>query len=146
LDERLDLVGAGVALLVYVSSIMVFAARIIFDLPPGHLIGIPFLLAACPLGYLIYEAGRVGRPGLYYVQVGLMLASVIVVFLFDYVFAIGWRDNQQIVVPFVTLYFGGLGGMIGVASRAGQRWLVAAVVLFFTTAILAFVQRAVTGL
>jgi len=139
-------VGAVVALLVYVSSIAVFSARIIFDLPPGHLIGIPFLLTAFPLGYLIFRATSVGRPVLYYIQVGLMLASVVLVFLLDYVFAVDWRDSQWTVVPFVVLYIGGLGGMIGIAARAGQKWIVPAVVLFFATTILAFVQRAITGL
>lgn len=146
MDERLSVVGAVVALFVYVSSIVVFSARIIFDLPPGHPIGIPVLLTALPLSYMLFKARRVDRPVLYRIQVGLMLASVIVVFLFDYVLDVDWRDSQWIVVPFVILYFGGLGGMIGVAARAGQRWLVGAVLLFFTTAILAFVQRAVTGL
>lgn len=146
MDERLDLVGAVTALLVYVSSIAVFSARIVFDLPPGHLIGVPFLLTALPLGYLILKARSAGRPVLYYIQVGLMLASVIAVLLLDYVFAVDWRDSQWIVVPFVTLYFGGLGGMIGIASRSGRRWTVAAVLLFFATATLAFAQRAITGL
>jgi len=139
-------VGAVVALLVYVSSIAVFSARIIFDLPPGHLIGVPFLLTALPLGYLIFKRRSIERPVLYYVQLGLMLASVAVVFLLDYVLAVDWRHSQSIVIPFVTLYFGGLGGMIGVAARAGQKWTIAAVIFFFATAILAFGQRVATGL
>ena len=73
-----------------------------------------------------------------------MLASAIVVFLC--VYTVDWRDSHWTLDPFVTLYHGGLGGMIGVAPRAGQRWLVAAVVLLLTTAILAFVQRPITGL
>lgn len=36
--------------------------------------------------------------------------------------------------------------MIGVAARAGQKWTIAAVLLFFATAILAFAQRSITGL
>jgi hypothetical protein len=146
LVDRLDLLGAVVALLIYVSSIVVFSARIMFDLPPGHWVGIPFLLMAFPLGFLLYKSPSVDRPLLYYIQVGLMLASVVVLFLLDYVSGVDWRDTQWIVVSLVVLYFAGLGGMIGVASRAGQTWTVAAVVLFFATAIMAFVQRAVTGL
>jgi hypothetical protein len=146
LVDRLDLLGAGVALLIYVSSIVVFAARIMFDLQPGHWIGVPFLLMALPLGFLIYKAPSVERPLLYYIQVGLMLASVVVLFFLDYVSGVDWRDTRWIVVSFVTVYFAGLGGMIGVASQAGPAWTVVAVILFFATAIMAFVQRAVTGL
>lgn len=138
--------GAVVALLVYISSIVVFSARIVFDVQPGHWIGIPFLLTAFPLGYLLFKAKVIDRPVLYTIQVGLMLASVLILALLDYVFAVNWRDTQWIVVSFVTLYFAGLGGMIGVAARAGQKWTVTAVALFFVTAILAFAQRAITGI
>lgn len=75
-----------------------------------------------------------------------MLALVIVVFLLDYVFVVDWRESRWIVVPSVTLYFGGLGGMIGVAARAGRKWTVIAVLFFFATAVLAFAQRSITGL
>lgn len=144
--ERLDLLGAVVALIIYISSIVTFSARIMFDLPPGHWIGIPFLLMAFPLGFLLYRAPDVDRPHLYYLQVGLMLASIVVLFLLDYVFGIDWRDTQWAIVSFVVLYFAGMGGMIGVASQAGQIWTISAVVLFLTAAVMAFVQRGVTGL
>lgn len=146
LPERLDLLGAVVALAIYVSSIVTFSARIVFDVPPGHWIGIPFLLMAFLLGFLLYRAPSVDRPPLYYVQVGLMLASIVVLFLLDYVFGIDWRDTTWAVVSFVVLYFAGMGGMIGVASQAGQTWTISAVVLFLAAAVMAFVQRGVTGL
>lgn len=146
MTERLDLLGAVVALLIYVSSLIVFSARVMFDLPPGHWIGIPFLLTAFPLGVLLFKAPTAGRPLLYYIQVGLMLASIVVLFLLDYAYGVAWRDTQWAVVSFVVLYFAGMGGMIGVASRAGHAWTISAVGLFLATAIMAFVQRAVTGL
>ena len=144
--ERLDLVGALVALFIYISSIATFAARMVFDLRPNHWIGVPYLLTAFPLGYLLYTAPTVDRPLVYYLQVGLMLASIVVLFLLDYVFRVDWRNRRRVVVSFVTLYFAGIGGMIGVASQAGQAWTIAAVLLFIAAGVLAFVQRAVTGL
>lgn len=146
LIKQLDLVGAVVAVFIYISSIITFAARLIFDLRPGHWIGIPYLLMTFPLGYLLYRAPSVERPLLYYLQVGLMLASIVGLFLLDYVFKVDWRNTRSVVVSFVTLYFAGMGGMIGVASRAGQVWTIAAVVLFLAAGVTAFVQRAVTGL
>jgi hypothetical protein len=146
LIARLDLLGAVVALLIYVSSIVVFSARMIFGLPRGHWIGVPFLLMAFPLGFLLYKAPSVNRPLLYYLQVGLMLASVVVLFLLDYVSDVEWRGIRSVVVSVVVLYFAGLGGMIGVASQAGQPWTTVAVVLFFATATTAFVHDAVTGM
>lgn len=145
-NDRLDVLGAVVAMVIYVSSIITFSARLVFDLPPGHWVGAPFLLTAFPLAYLLFEAPGVGRPPLHYVQLALMLASILTMFLLDYVLGVSWRDNQWALIPVVTLYFAGIGGMIGVASRAGRSWAVSAVVLFFVTGVLAFVQRGVTGI
>ena len=46
----------------------------------------------------------------------------------------------------MVLYFAGAGGMLGVAAQAGRLWTISAVVLFLVAAVLAFVQRAVTGM
>jgi len=51
-----------------------------------------------------------------------------------------------VVASFVVFYFAGMGGMIGVAAEAGRGWTISAVVLFFIAAVLAFVQRATTGI
>jgi hypothetical protein len=144
--RTLDLVGAVVAVVLFVSSIVTFSARLMFGASAGHWIGVPFVLMAFPLGFLLYMAPRVNRPFLYYLQIVLMLASIIVLFLLDYVFKVEWRGKQWMVVGFVMLYFAGLGGMIGVASRAGRAWTISAVILFLVTAVMAFVQRSVTGL
>lgn len=143
--DRLDLVGALTAYVIYVSSIVTFGARLFFGVRPGSGIGIPFLAMAFPLAYLLSKAPASGRPLLYYVQVGLMLTSIIVLFVFDYVLAVDWREVRWATIAYVVLYFGGLGGMIGVASEAGRGWMIGAVLLFLVTAVLAFVQRSVTG-
>lgn len=146
MTERLDLLGAVVAHVVLVSSIVTFAARMAFRTGPGHWVGAPLLLMALPLAYLWWRAPDVGRPVLYHVQVGLMLGWILLIFMLDYVLHIDWRQTQWAVVTVVVLYFGGIGGMIGVASLAGRGWTISAVVLFLVAAALAFIQRAVTGL
>ena len=65
---------------------------------------------------------------------------------FDYVFKYDFRQTQWMVISYVVLYFAGIGGMIGIASQAGRGWTISAVILFFIAAVLAFVQRAVTGI
>jgi uncharacterized membrane protein YesL len=74
-----------------------------------------------------------------------MLLWIIVLFLVDYVFKLDFRQTQWMVISYVVLYFAGMGGMIGVAAKAGLGWTISAVILFFIAGILAFVQRAVTG-
>lgn len=142
----MDLFGAVVAQLVLISSIIVFSARLLFDTGPGHWIGIPFLLMTFPLAYLLLRAPAARRGWLYYVQVGLMLASILLIFLLDYVYQVDWRGTQWAVISVVVLYFAGTGGMIGVASHAGRGWTISAVILFLVAGGLAFVQRAVTGI
>ena len=132
--------------IVFISSIITFSSRMIFKLQPGHWVGIPILLMIFPLGYLLIMAPKFNRPFLYYVQIILMLVCLIVLFLVDYVFKYNFRQTQWMVISFVVLYFAGMGGMIGIAAQAGRGWTISAVILFFIAAILAFVQRAVTGI
>jgi hypothetical protein len=146
MKEKLDFLGAIVAHVVFISSIITFSSRIIFKLQPGHWVGIPILLMIFPLGYLLIMAPKFNRPFLYYVQIILMLVCLIVLFLVDYVFKYNFRQTQWMVISFVVLYFAGMGGMIGIAAQAGRGWTISAVILFFIAAILAFVQRAVTGI
>lgn len=145
MNDSLDLLGAVVAHVILVSSIITFSSRLMFGVHPGHWIGIPLLLMAFPLGYMLVRAPGAHRPVLYYVQVGLMLAWIVLIFLLDYVYLVDWRNTQWAVVSVVVFYFAGTGGMIGVASQAGRGWTISAVILFLVAGVLAFIQRAVTG-
>jgi hypothetical protein len=146
MQEKMDFLGAIVAHVVFISSIITFTSRMIFRLKPGHWVGIPILLMALPLGYLLLRAREFNRPFLYYVQIGAMLVWLIVLFLVDYVLEYDFRQTQWMVISFVVLAFAGMGGMIGIAAQAGRGWTISAIILFLIAAVLAFVQRAVTGI
>jgi len=144
--ERLNLIGALTAHVIFISSIITFSSRMIFKIGPGHWVGTPLLLMVFPLGYLLFTAPGVDRPFLYYIQAGLMLLFIILLFLTDYIFKYDFRQTQWMVISYVVFYFAGIGGMMGIASLAGRGWTISSVILFFVAAILAFVQRAVTGI
>jgi len=146
MHEKMDFLGAIVAHVIFISSIITFTSRMIFKLKPGHWVGIPILLMVFPLGYVLLRAPEFNRPILYYVQIGLMLVWLIVLFLVDYILKYDFRQTQWMVISYVVLYFAGAGGMIGVAAQAGRGWTISAVILFLIAAVLAFVQRAVTGI
>ena len=146
MQEKLNLLGAITAHVIYISSIITFSSRMIFKIGPGHWIGIPILLMAFPLAYLLIKAPPSDRPILYYIQLGLMLIWLILLFFVDYVYKYDFRQTQWMVISYVVLAFGGMGGMIGLASLAGRTWTISSVILFLIVAILAFVQRAVTGI
>jgi hypothetical protein len=117
--EKTNLLGAVVAHVIYISSILTFVSRLLSRTPPGHWTGLPILLMVFPLAYLLVKAPQLDRPVLYYVQIGLMLLWILVLFALDYALKIEFRDSLWAVIGFVVLYFAGMG--------------------------LAFVQRAVTG-
>ena len=146
MQQKLDLLGAISAHIIFISSIITFASRMIFTLKPGHWVGTPILLMAFPLVYLLIKAPAFDRPFLYYIQIGVMLVWLVILFLVDYVFGFEFRQTQWMVISYVVLYFAGMGGMIGVAALAGRGWMISAIILFFIAAVLAFVQRAVTGI
>ena len=145
MNNRIAIFGAIVAHIIFISSIATFLSRLFLGIQPGHWIGIPLLLMAFPLAYLLIKAPSQKQTFIYYVQTGTMLFWIIILFLIDYVFKVDFRQTQWMVIAFVVLYFAGLGGMIGVASKAGRGWTISAVILFFVAGILAFVQRVVTG-
>jgi len=144
--EKVNLIGAAVAHWIYSASILVFVLRLLQMPKLGHWIGVGVLLAAFPLGFLLRKAPSLDRSALYYLQIGLMLAWLVVEFLLDWWPGVRFRETRWIVILYVTLFFAGAGGMIGVASLAGRGWMISAVIVFLVMGVLAFVQRAMTGM
>ena len=144
--ETNNLLGAIVAIVIYVSAILVFVARLLDKPGWAFAAGVVHLLTALPLVYLLWTAPRLDRPVLYHVQVALMIVWLVVLLLVDYVFKVEFRGNLRWVIAFVVLFFAAAGGILGVAAQAGRGWTIAAVVVYLIMAVLAFVQRAVTGM
>ncbi len=144
--ERTNLIGAVTAIAFFVSAILVFVFRLLGKPQYGHWIGYFEFLLAIPLIFLLVKAPQLGRPALYYIQIGCMLAWLILEALLDYILKIDFRNIRWMVIGYVVLFFAGTGGLLGVATNAGRSWSIAAIVLFLVMAILTFVQRAVTGM
>lgn len=144
--EKMNLLGAIVAVVFFVSAIFVFISRLLGKPQIGHWIGYFEFLLAIPLIYLLLKAPQLERPALYYIQIGCMLAWLVVEALLDYILKIDFRNTRWIVISYVMLFFAGTGGMLGVATLAGRGWKISAILLFLLMAILTFVQRAKTGM
>ena len=144
--NRINLYGAILANVINISTISIFIARLLGKPEIGHWIGIIIQLSIIPLFYLLYSATLLNRTRIYYIWVGLMIVFIIIEFLLDWYPKIEFRNNLLIVIPYVMLFFGATGGMIGVASLAGKRWTVGTVISFLIMLVLAFVQRQVTGI
>lgn len=144
--EKANLLGAIVAVAFYVSAILVFIFRLVGKPEYGHWTGYFEFLLAIPMIFLLVIAPALGRPSLYYVQIGCMLAWFVVEALLDYILHVDFRNVSWIVIGYVVLFFAGTGGMLGVAANAGRGWGILAIILFLVMAALTFVQRAATGL
>src|SRR5512136_1368700 len=83
--EKTNLLGAIVAIVFFISAILVFAFRLAGRPQVGHWIGYFEFLLAIPLVYLIFTAPSLHRPAIYYNQIGCMLAWLIVEALLDYI-------------------------------------------------------------
>lgn len=146
MSERANLIGAITAIAFFVSAILVFVFRLLGKPQFSHSIGYFEFLLAIPLIYLLIQAPQLGRPALYYIQIGCMLAWLVVEALLDYILKVDFRQVRWMVISYVVLFFAGTGGLLGVAANAGRSWSIAAIILFLIMAVLTFVQRAATGM
>lgn len=140
-----DLLGAIVAMLFYVSAILVFVFRLLGRSDVEHWLGIFELCLALPLVYLLAMAPISNRSALYYVQIGVTLLWLLLEFLLDFWPKVDFRQTRWMVICYVMLFFAAAGGMLGVAEKAGRGWGIASIVLFLVMAALTFIQRAKTG-
>jgi hypothetical protein len=144
--KKTNLLGAVVSVALYISAILVFIFRLLGRPQYGYWLGCFEFLLAIPLLFLLIKAPSLERPTLYYIQIGCMLAWLLVEALLDYILVLDFRQVQWMVISYVVLFFAGMGGMLGVARHAGRRWSILAITLFLVMAVLTFVQRAVTGM
>ncbi len=143
---KLNLLGAYIAIIILVTSNLIFIFRLTNQQTVEYWTGIVFMLTAIPLAYLIYSSSNIERPTLYYIQLVLMIGFIILELLLDYIFKVDFRHTKWMAISYAMFFFASTGGMIGVASQAGKSWSISAVILFLIMTVLAFVQRAKTGI
>jgi hypothetical protein len=141
-----NLVGAITANVYMLLIIAVFISRILGWLEIGRWVGFASSLVIVPLVYLSIVGLRTGRRKIYFVWLALMVLFALFELVVDQILRIDLRSAQWTVVPYVMFFFAATGGMIGVASQAGKAWAITTVIIFLIMAILAFVQRGITGL
>lgn len=141
-----DLIGAITANTYFLLMIAMLAARIAGLAQPRHWLGAVSVGIVFPLVYLLIAARSADRPPIYFVWLGLMILFLVVEVIVDYILKLDFRSDQRIVIPYVMLFFGATGGMIGLAAQAGSRWAAVTGIMFLVMAALAFISRAKTGL
>jgi len=141
-----NLVGAITANVYMFLIIATFTSRILGWLEIGRWIGIASSLILIPLIYLFIVGLKTDRRIIYFVWLALMVLFALFELVIDQILAIDIRSSQWTVIPYVMFFFAATGGMIGVAAQAGKPWSIVTSIVFLIMAVLAFVQRAITGL
>jgi hypothetical protein len=146
LARTANLVGAITANVYMLLIIAMFTARILGWFEIGRWIGIISSLVLIPLIYLFVVGLKIDRRMIYFVWLVLMILFSLFELVVDDILRVDLRSTQRAVVPYVMFFFAATGGMIGVAAQAGKRWTRLTCVIFLIMAVLAFVQRGITGL
>ena len=126
--------------------IAMFTARILGWLEIGRWTGIISSLVIIPLIYLFVTGLKTDRSKIYFVWLALMILFLLFELIVDDILQVDFRSVNWAVIPYVMFFFAATGGMIGIASQAGKAWAITTVIVFLIMAILAFVQRGITGL
>ena len=143
---KTDRLGGVLSLVTLGLCILIFVFRL-SGLPAIEWwLGVMFLATTIPFTYLLIHARAHQRPTIFYVQVSAILLYILIELFLDYIFHIDFRNVRWMTVLYVTFFFAGTGGLIGIASLAGKRWSAVAIVLFLIMTFLAFWQRAKTGM
>ena len=143
---RLDLIGALTANIYMLVIIAMFLARIAGWSVLGQWLGFVSSLALLPVVYLLVIAIKTDSPKKYRLWLGLMALFLVFELIVDQIIKLDLRTVPWVTISYVMFFFAATGGMLGVASFAGKRWMTTSIVLYLVMATLAFVQRGVTGL
>lgn len=144
--HKANRLGGILSLVTLGLCILIFVFRIFGILTIERWLGVLFLATAIPFTYILIPAREHQRPTIFYIQVSAILLFILIELFLDYIFNIDFRNVRWMTILYVTFFFAGTGGLIGIASLAGKRWSAVAIVLFLIMTFLALWQRAKTGM
>ncbi len=144
--NKVNIIGAGLSLMILIICSLVFIFRLRGEQKVEYWLGWILILMIVPLTYLLITAKQLQRPPIYYIQTGLMISFLIIELFLDYIYKLEFRKVTWIIVIYLVFFFGGTGGMVGIATLAGRIWMITAVVLFLIMTTLSLIQRKITGL
>jgi len=144
--SKINTLGAVLTVSVLSICILIFTFRLLAYAKAEYWLGILLIVIVVPLTYLLFTAKQFQRPPIFYIQVGMIIAFLLIEFFVDYIFKLDFRNTTWMIIIYLIFFFGGTGGMIGIASLAGRIWMLISVGLFLIMTALALIQRAITGM
>jgi hypothetical protein len=143
--DNINLLGSIIANLNNVFLIGIFLARIYKYQTIEYWLGLLFISSFIPLMLMLAKAFEMNRPLIYLIQLILMLSFICLELLLDYILKIDFRQNRNILIPYITLFYASFGGMIGIASQAGKPWSIITIITFFVMTFLSLFMHFKAG-
>jgi len=115
------LIVVGMANLINMVMVVLFAARIFGLAQVEHTSGIVTMIMGFALGYIAFLNKKSKRDNwMTYLLIPIFLFFVVELFL-DYVLMLDFR-NTVTVGPYILLYYVGLWGLIGYGFKFDKKW------------------------
>lgn len=143
--DNINLLGSIIANLNNVFLVGIFLSRIYKYQSIEYWLGILFISSFIPLILMLVKAFEMNRPLLYFIQLILMISFILLELLLDYILKIDFRQNRNILIPYITLFYASFGGMIGIASQAGRSWTIITIITFLVMTFLSLFMHFKTG-
>ena len=140
------MIGAIIANIYMLLIIAMFITRMFDHAEVAKQIGFVSFFVIIPLIFLLVSGFQTNRRLVYFIWLGLMILFVTFELIIDHILELNFRNSQWASILYVMFFFGATGGMIGIASIAGRRWIITTSFVFLVMFVLAFVQRSITGL
>jgi len=128
--ENINLIGSLIANLNNIFLIGIFLARIYKYKKIEYWLGLLFIASIIPLALMFVEAFEMNRPLLYFIQLILIICFILFELTLDYILKMDFRQNRNILILYITLFYASFGGMIGIAGQSGKYWLIITVITF----------------
>jgi hypothetical protein len=124
---------------IYFCCILIIAARIANRENLAFWLGIPLLLTAIPLIFLLFQGAMLDQPLMYTTVILLMLVWLAVKLVLDYLFKVDFRRNAWGLILYTFLFLIATGGMIYVAAQAGVFWMILSISFYAIMVVLVFI-------
>jgi hypothetical protein len=144
--SKLNTLGAVLTVTALSICVLIFVFRLLGYARVEYWLGILLIAMLVPLAYLLFTAKDYQRPPIFYIQIGMMIVFLLIELFVDYIFKLDFRNVSWMIIIYLIFFFGGTGGLIGIASLAGRMWMMVSAGLFLVMTALAMIQRAITGM
>jgi len=145
LREDINLLGSIIANINNLLMISLFITRICSYHRIEQIIGMVFIASILPIMWIYFQAIKMNRPFIYFLQLGLIICFIIVELILDYILKVEFRQNRGITIPYVALFYASFGGMIGIASHGGKYWMIITVITFLIMVAVSLIMHFRTG-